>query len=108
GTQFGAMPRGLPAPHWPSLPFDEWRALLPAAMTVAVLGAIESLLCAVVADGMIDDRHDSNQELMAQGIANVASGFFGGMPVTGVIARTATNVRNGARTPMAGIIHSLT
>jgi SulP family sulfate permease len=102
------MPHGLPAPHIPVLPFDEWRALLPAAMTVAVLGAIESLLCAVVADGMIDDRHDSNQELMAQGIANLAAGFFGGVPTTGVIARTATNVRNGARTPIAGIIHSLT
>lgn len=108
GTQFGAMPRGLPAPHFPVLPFDEWRALLPSALTVAALGAIESLLCAVVADGMIDDRHDSNQELMAQGIANIASGFFGGMPATGVIARTATNVRNGGRTPIAGIVHSLT
>jgi SulP family sulfate permease len=108
GTQFGVMPHALPAPHIPVLPFDEWRALLPAAMTVAVLGAIESLLCAVVADGMIDDRHDSNQELMAQGIANIAAGFFGGVPTTGVIARTATNVRNGARTPIAGIIHSLT
>ncbi len=77
-------------------------------MTIAVLGAIESLLCAVVSDGMIDDRHDSNQELMAQGIANVTMGIFGGMPVTGVIARTATNVRCGAQTPVAGIIHSLT
>jgi SulP family sulfate permease len=108
GTQFGAMPHGLPAPHIPVLPFDEWRALLPAAMTVAVLGAIESLLCAVVADGMIDDRHDSNQELMAQGIANIASALFGGVPATGVIARTATNVRNGGRTPIAGIVHALT
>ena len=108
GTQFGTMPHSLPWPHIPVLPFDEWRALLPVAMTVAVLGAIESLLCAVVADGMIDDRHDSNQELMAQGIANIAVGFFGGVPTTGVLARTATNVRNGARTPIAGIIHSLT
>jgi len=108
GTQFGEMPRALPSPHIPVLPFDEWRALLPTAMTVAVLGAIESLLCAVVADGMIDDRHDSNQELMAQGIANLTVGFFGGMPTTGVIARTATNVRNGGRTPVAGIIHSIT
>jgi SulP family sulfate permease len=90
------------------LPFDEWRALLPAAMTIAVLGAIESLLCAVVSDGMIDDRHDSNQELMAQGIANVTMGIFGGMPTTGVIARTAASVRCGAQTPVAGIIHSLT
>ncbi len=108
GTAFGEMPRSLPMPHWPSLPFDEWRALLPAAMTIAVLGAIESLLSAVVSDGMIDDRHDSNQELMGQGIANVTMGIFGGMPVTGVIARTATNIRCGAQTPVAGIIHSLT
>jgi SulP family sulfate permease len=107
-SQFGEMPHGLPAPHWPVLPFDGWRALLPAAMTVAVLGAIESLLCAVVADGMIDDRHDSNQELMGQGIANIVVGIFGGMPTTGVIARTATNVRSGAKTPVAGIIHALT
>lgn len=75
---------------------------------MAVLGAIESLLCAVVADGMIDDRHDSNQELMGQGIANVVCAFFGGMPVTGVIARTATNVRNGGRTPVAGMVHAAT
>ena len=108
GTAFGEMPRSLPMPHWPSLTFHEWRALLPAAMTVAVLGAIESLLSAVVADGMIDDRHDSNQELMGQGIANVVVGIFGGMPTTGVIARTAANVRSGGRTPVAGIIHALT
>jgi sulfate permease, SulP family len=108
GTAFGDMPRSLPMPHWPSLPFDEWRALIPAAMTIAVLGAIESLLSAVVSDGMIDDRHDSNQELMGQGIANVTMGIFGGMPVTGVIARTATNIRCGAQTPVAGMIHSLT
>lgn len=107
-SQFGEMPRGLPGPHWPTLSFDAWRALLPAAMTVAVLGAIESLLCAVVADGMIDDRHDSNQELMGQGIANIVVGIFGGMPTTGVIARTATNVRSGAKTPIAGVIHALT
>ena len=107
GLAFGDMRRSLPLPHWPSLPFDEWRALLPAAITIAVLSAIESLLCAVVSDGMIDDRHDSNQELMAQGIANVTMGIFGGMPVTGVIARTATNVRSGAQTPVAGIIHSI-
>jgi SulP family sulfate permease len=108
GTQFGDMPRALPSPHWPSLTFNEWRALVPAAMTVAVLGAIESLLSAVVSDGMIDDRHDSNQELMGQGIANIAMGIFGVMPATGVIARTATNIRCGGRTPVAGIVHSLT
>ena len=108
GTQFGDMPRTLPMPHWPVLSFDEWRALIPAAMTIAVLGSIESLLSAVVSDGMIDDRHNSNQELMGQGIANIAMGIFGCMPATGVIARTATNVRCGGRTPVAGIIHSLT
>ena len=90
GSQFGEMPRSLPGPHWPSLSFEDWRALVPAAMTIAVLGAIESLLSAVVSDGMIDDRHDSNQELMGQGVANVVMGIFGGMPCTGVIARTAT------------------
>jgi SulP family sulfate permease len=108
GSAFGEMPRALPMPHWPSLSLEAWRALVPAALTVAVLGAIESLLCAVVADGMIDDRHDSNQELMGQGIANVVVGIFGGMPTTGVIARTAANVRCGAKTPVAGIIHALT
>jgi SulP family sulfate permease len=107
GSEFGTMPRGLPGPHIPLLSMEEWRVLLPAGMTVAVLGAMESLLCAVVADGMIDDRHDSNQELVGQGIANIACAFFGGMPATGVIARTATNVRSGARTPVAGIIHAL-
>lgn len=108
GSQFGTMPRSLPGPHWPGLSFDEWRALLPAGLTVAVLGAIESLLCAVVADGMIDDRHDSNQELVGQGMANIACALFGGMPATGVIARTATNVRSGARSPVAGMTHALT
>jgi SulP family sulfate permease len=108
GTAFGEMPRSLPPPHWPALSFDEWRALVPAALTIAVLGSIESLLSAVVSDGMIDDRHDSNQELMGQGIANIAMGIFGGMPATGVIARTATNIRCGGRTPVAGIVHSLT
>jgi sulfate permease, SulP family len=108
GTAFGEMPRSLPMPHWPSLSFEAWRALVPSALTIAVLGSIESLLSAVVSDGMIDDRHDSNQELMGQGIANVAMGIFGGMPATGVIARTATNIRSGGRTPVAAIIHSLT
>ena len=108
GTQFGDMPRALPVPHWPTLSFDDWRGLIPAAMTIAVLGTIESLLSAVVSDGMIDDRHNSNQELMGQGIANIAMGIFGCMPATGVIARTATNVRCGGRTPVAGIIHSIT
>jgi len=108
GSKFGELPRSLPMPHWPSLSLEAWHALVPAAMTIAVLGAIESLLSAVVADGMIDDRHDSNQELMGQGIANMAMGIFGGMPCTGVIARTAANVRSGGRTPVAGMIHAVT
>ena len=106
GSQFGGIPQSLPAPHWPDI--SHWRQLLHEAFTIAVLGAIESLLCAVVADGMIDDRHDSNQELVAQGVANIASAFFGGMAASGVIARTATNVRSGARSPVAGIVHALT
>lgn len=106
GTQFGGIPHSLPAPRWPDI--SHWRQLLHEAFTIAMLGAIESLLCAVVADGMIDDRHDSNQELVAQGIANVASAFLGGMAASGVIARTATNVRSGARSPVAGMIHALT
>ena len=77
-------------------------------MTIALLAAIESLMCAVVADGMIDDQHDSNQELMAQGIANMVSPLFGGIAVTGAIARTATNIKSGGRTPVAGIIHAIT
>jgi sulfate permease, SulP family len=108
GSRFGDLSRTLPVPHWPALSLEAWHALVPAAMTIAVLGAIESLLSAVVADGMMDDRHDSNQELMGQGIANMAMGIFGGMPCTGVIARTATNVRSGGRTPVAGIVHALT
>ncbi|HSY53644.1 MAG TPA: SulP family inorganic anion transporter [Opitutaceae bacterium] len=110
GGRFGdnGIPHGWPAFHL--LKFD-WRhlgALVRPAVAIALLGSIESLLSAVVADGMIDDRHDSNQELMAQGIANFTVPFFGGIPVTGVLARTAVNVRNGARTPIAGMVHSLT
>src|SRR5438876_5013643 len=82
--------------------------LFQPAVTIALLAAIESLLSAVVADGMIDDRHDSNQELMAQGIANILSPLFGGIAATGAIARTATNVKSGGRTPVAGMIHALT
>jgi len=108
GTQFGGIPSGFPAPHLPSLSFATWSNLLHDAFTIAILGSIESLLCAVVADGMIDDRHDSRQELLGQGIANIASALFGGMAATGVIARTAANVRSGARTPVAGIVHAIT
>jgi SulP family sulfate permease len=98
----------LPAPHLPVLEWKNIQNLLQPALTIAMLAAIESLLCAVVADGMIDDRHDSNQELMAQGIANIVSPIFGGIAATGAIARTATNVKSGARTPVAGIVHAIT
>lgn len=107
-SRFGGIPRSLPLPHWPDLPLAEWPGLLRDSFTIAILGAIESLLCAVVADGMIDDRHDSRQELMAQGIANIGSSLFAGMAATGTIARTATNVRSGARSPVSGVIHSIT
>ena len=108
GTRFGEIPQGFPMPQWPNLPLRQWSHLFRDAFSISVLGAIESLLCAVVADGMIDDRHDSNQELKAQGIANIGAAFFGGMAATAAIARTATNVRSGARTPVSGIVHALT
>lgn len=110
GSRFGvdAIPASLPKPHWPAFDLHTLGNLLRPAFTIALLAAIESLLSAVVADGMINDRHDSNQELMAQGIANVGSALFGGLPATGAIARTATNVRSGGRTPVAGMIHALT
>jgi len=108
GSKFGGIPQGLPTPHLPPLSWDNIRHLFQPAMTIALLAAIESLLCAVVADGMIDDRHDSNQELMAQGLANIVSPLFGGIAATSAIARTATNVKSGARTPVAGIIHAVT
>jgi SulP family sulfate permease len=98
----------LPKPHIPELSWDNIQHLFQPAMTIALLAAIESLLCAVVADGMIDDRHDANQELIAQGLANIVSPLFGGIAATGAIARTATNVKSGARTPVAGIVHALT
>jgi SulP family sulfate permease len=106
GTRFGGIPNNIPMPHIPAVDWSTVRDLLVPSFTIAFLAGIESLLSAVVADGMIDDRHDSNQELMAQGIANIASGIFGGIPATGAIARTATNIRSGGRTPVAGIIHS--
>jgi sulfate permease, SulP family len=108
GSRFGGISQGFPAPRLPSFSGDSLHLLIQPAMTIALLAAIESLLCAVVADGMIDDQHDSNQELMAQGIANIICPLFGGIAVTGAIARTATNVKCGGRTPMAGIIHGLT
>ncbi len=106
GSRFGGIPSSLPMPSFPRLDWDVIQGLIQPAFTIAMLAGIESLLSAVVADGMIDDRHDSNQELVAQGIANVASGVFGGIPATGAIARTATNIKSGARTPLAGIVHA--
>jgi SulP family sulfate permease len=108
GSKFGGIPQGLPTPHLPTLSWENIQHLFQPAMTIALLAAIESLLCAVVADGMVDDRHDSNQELMAQGIANIVSPLFGGIAAMSAIARTATNVKSGARSPVAGIIHALT
>ena len=107
GTRFGGIPSSLPLPHLPDLSIGKIVAVLPAALSFALLGSIESLLSAVVADSMSGRRHRSNCELMAQGAANVASSLFGGFCVTGTIARTATNVRAGARGPVAGMLHSL-
>jgi SulP family sulfate permease len=108
GTRFGALASSIPHPTVPHLSFAQITALVGPAFTIALLAAIESLLSAVVADGMIGSKHRSNVELMAQGVANIASPLFGGIPATGAIARTATNVKNGARTPVAGMIHALT
>ena len=107
-SAFGEIPRGLPHLGVPDVTFDRLVTLVPAAFTIAMLGAIESLLSAAVADGMAGTRHDSNQELIGQGIANVVTPFFGGFAATGAIARTATNYRNGATSPLAGVVHSLT
>ena len=108
GSRFGELPHGLPAPHFPLLSFSRIRELFQPAVTIALLGAIESLLSAVVADGMIGARHRPNTELIGQGIANIGSALFGGMPATGAIARTVTNIKNGGRTPVAGIVHAIT
>jgi SulP family sulfate permease len=108
GSRFGTLSTSFPAPRLPSLSLATLNALLVPAFTIAMLGAIESLLSAVVADGMIGGRHRSNMELIAQGVANIGSALFGGIPATGAIARTATNVKNGGRTPIAGMTHALT
>jgi len=108
GTRFGGIPRGLPPFAIPSFHAEHIIPLIPSAFTVALLAALESMLSAVVADGMTGDRHNPNVELMAQGIANLASPVFGGIPATGAIARTATNIRAGARSPVSGMIHALT
>jgi sulfate permease, SulP family len=107
GTRFGGIPRQLPLPAWPPFSLAKAQAVLPDAIAFALLGAIESLLSAVVADGMTGRRHRSNCELVAQGFANVGSALFGGICVTGTIARTATNVRAGARGPVSGMLHSV-
>ncbi|MDB5464745.1 MAG: sulfate permease [Phenylobacterium sp.] len=107
GSRFGGIPHGLPAPHLPTVTAQKLLAVLPAALSFTLLGGIESLLSAVVADGMTGRRHRSNMELVAQGLANIASALFGGVSVTGTIARTATNVRAGARSPVAGMLHAV-
>jgi SulP family sulfate permease len=108
GSRFGVINAALPAPSVPPFALGDLPKLIGPAFTIALLGAIESLLSAVVSDGMIGGRHRSNMELVAQGVANIASPLFGGIPATGAIARTATNVKNGGRTPVAGIIHAVT
>lgn len=108
GSKFGGIPQSLPAFQMPEFTFATLRYLFSPALTIALLGAIESLLSATVADGMIDDKHDPNQELIAQGIANIVTPFFGGIPATGAIARTATNARAGGNSPVSGMVHALT
>ncbi|AOO65148.1 SulP family inorganic anion transporter [Sulfurospirillum halorespirans] len=107
GSKFGALPSTLPYPSMPAFSLEKVRVVFPDAMTIALLGAIESLLSCVVADGMTGDRHHSNKELMAQGVANIASVLFGGIAATGAIARTATNIKAGAYSPVSGVIHAL-
>ncbi|MDR2510865.1 MAG: sulfate permease [Bacteroidales bacterium] len=107
GSKFGEISTSLPTPEIPVIDFAVFRQLLPVAFTIAMLGAIESLLSAMVADGAISAKHNSNTELIAQGIANVITPIFGGIPATGAIARTMTNIKNGGRTPVAGLIHAV-
>jgi SulP family sulfate permease len=107
GSRFGEIPSSLPSPTFPHFDIETIRSLISPATTIALLAAIESLLSAVVADGMIGGRHRSNMELIAQGAANIVTPLFGGIPATGAIARTATNIKNGGRTPVAGIVHAI-
>jgi sulfate permease, SulP family len=107
GSRFGTIPSSIPVPLIPAIDFETFRLLLAPAFTIAMLGAIESLLSAMVADGATGGRHRSNTELIGQGIANIITPFFGGIPATGAIARTMTNIRNGGKTPVAGIIHAV-
>jgi SulP family sulfate permease len=108
GSKFGGIPSSLPSFVWPEFSLATLKHLSMPIFTLTLLGAIESLLCARIADGLIGDRHNPNQELMAQGVANFVTPFFGGMPATGTIARTVTNVKSGGRSPIAGIVHALT
>ena len=108
GSKFGGIPAALPSFQWPAFSWDSAQFLLMPTMTLALLGAIESLLCARIADGMTGARHNPNQELMAQGIANFVTPFFGGMPATGTIARTVTNIKSGGTSPISGMVHALT
>ena len=108
GSKFGGIPQSLPAFTMPAFEWETARMLYGPMLTIAILGAIESLLCARVADTMTDDRHDPNQELMGQGIANMVVPFFGGIPATGTIARTVTNIKSGAASPVAGMVHAAT
>ena len=107
GSKFGGIPSELPSFVWPEFSWGNLQHLTLPIMTLTLLGAIESLLCARIADGLIGDRHNPNQELMAQGVANFVTPFFGGMPATGTIARTVTNVKSGGRSPVAGMVHAL-
>ena len=108
GSRFGSIPSGLPSFEWLPVSWDNAQYMVAPALTLALLGAIESLLCARIADGLIHDRHESNKELTTQGIANFTIPFFGGMPATGTIARNVTNVESGATTPIAGLVHAAT
>lgn len=108
GSVYGELSSSLPLPHIPSVTFEMLQSLISPAFTIALLAGIESLLSCVVSDGMIGDKHNSNAELIGQGVGNIFSGFFGGIPATGAIARTAANVKNGGRTPIAGMVHSVT
>ncbi len=107
GSVFGELSRKLPSPAIPAVDFNTVKELVGPAFTIAILAAIEGLLSCVVSDGMIGSKHNSNMEVVAEGIANIASGFFGGLPATGVLARTAANLKNGARTPIAGMVHAV-
>ena len=108
GSKFGGIPQALPSLELPTFSWELVKQLVAPTITIALLGAIESLLCARIADKLIDDRHDPNQELMAQGIANFVTPLFGGIPATGTIARTVTNIKAGAVSPVAGIVHAAT